>query len=61
MRDLLLKAAEQAERDAALVAALTTENAAFKARIKNTKALLKKALGYTDDQPNASKIDGGAA
>jgi hypothetical protein len=32
MRDVLLKAAEQAERDAALIASLKAENATLKGR-----------------------------
>ncbi|MCG2639423.1 MULTISPECIES: hypothetical protein [Bradyrhizobium] len=49
MRDHLLKPAEQAETDAALIASLKAENAALKARIRNATAALKKALGITED------------
>jgi hypothetical protein len=61
MRDILLKAAEQAERDAALIASLKAENAALKARLGKVARDIRKVLGISEDSPAAAKIDGGVS
>jgi hypothetical protein len=61
MRDVLLKAAEQAERDAALIASLKAENATLKRRLARAARELRQMLGITEDPPSAAKTDGDAS
>jgi multidrug resistance efflux pump len=61
MHDLLLKAAQQAEEQAKLIASLRAENVALKAQLARAARDLRKVLGITEDSPVAAKIDGGVS